>query len=366
MDNITDNGIVAYKCPSCGAPLEYTPATLDFACVYCSSHFTKEQLDAPLQGSTEKISPEEAELYEKQKKFGEENMLYLCPGCGAAIITESELSASAECAYCHSAVVLSGRLAGKFRPDKLIPFKKTREDAIAQFRQWTEKKKFFMAKDFGSEESLARLQGIYIPFWLADCCVEGSMDALCYNNVSSVRKGDYIITTEARYDVQREGSVIYQGVPADGSSSADDALMDSIEPFDYTQMVDFDLSYLSGHSAQRYDVTQDMVFPRINSRVTQATEEAFRQSIGKYSRVNVSSRNFRVTNLNWQHVMLPLWFLSFKYKDKMYYFAMNGQTGKFGGTIPMNKGKLALFTVGIPFLAAFLLSLIAAFLGGGV
>jgi len=364
MDNTADNGIVAYKCPSCGAPLEYTTETQDFGCVYCGSHFTKETLDAPLEGHTEKISAEEAELYDKQKKFGEENMLYLCPGCGAAIVTDSPLSASAECAYCHSAVVLSGRLSGEYRPDKIIPFTKTREDAVAQFKAWISKKKFFMAKGFGSEDAISKLQGIYIPFWLADCSVEGKMDALCTNTVSSVRKGDYIITTEARYDVQREGSIIYQGVPADGSSAADDALMDSIEPFDYTKLVDFDLSYLSGHSAQRYDVTKDMVFPRINARTLEATERVFLDSIRGYGKVNVTARNFRINNINWQHVMLPLWFMSYQYKDKMYYYAMNGQTGKFGGMIPVNKAKLALFAFGFPFIAALLLSLVMAFLGG--
>ena len=361
-----DNGIVAYKCPSCGAPLTYTAETQDFGCGYCGSHFTKEALDAPLEGHTETISPEEAELYEKQKKFGEENILYLCPGCGAAIITDSELSASAECAYCHSAVVLSGRLAGEYRPDKIIPFTKTREDAVAQFREWIGKKKFFMAKGFGSEEAISKLQGIYIPFWLADCSVEGRMDAVGTNTVSSVRRGDYIITTTAKYDIRREGSIIYQGVPADGSSSADDALMDSIEPFDYSKLVDFDLSYLSGHSAQRYDVPKDMVFPRINARVLEATEAVFRNSIDKYGNVNVGAKSFRINNINWQHVMLPLWFMSYKYKDKMYYYAMNGQTGKFGGMIPMNKGKLALFSIGIPFLCALLLSVLFAFMGGAV
>ena len=359
-----DNGIVAYKCPSCGAPLAYTTETQDFGCVYCGSHYTKETLDAPLEGHTEKINPEESELYEKQKKFGEENILYLCPGCGAAIITDSELSASSECAYCHSTVVLSGRLAGEYRPDKIIPFTKTRDDAVAQFRAWTNKKKFFMAKGFGSEEAISKLQGIYIPFWLADCSVEGRMSAVASNTVSSVRKGDFIITTEAKYDICREGSIIYQGVPADGSSSADDALMDSIEPFDYTKLVEFDMSYLSGHSAQRYDVPKDMVFPRINNRVLEATEKVFRDSIKGYGSVNIGSKYFAVNNINWQHVMLPVWFMSYKYKDRMYYYAMNGQTGKFGGMIPMNKGKLFLFAVCLPFLAALVLSLFLAFLGG--
>ena len=128
-----NNDIVAYKCPSCGAPLSYTTESKDFACPYCGSHFSQAELDGPPDGRSVETTPEEAGLEEKQKQFGDENRLYTCPGCGAAIITDSELDASAECVYCHSPVVLSGRLAGEFRPDKVIPFKKTRGEAIMGF-----------------------------------------------------------------------------------------------------------------------------------------------------------------------------------------------------------------------------------------
>ncbi len=358
-----DNGIVAYKCPSCGAPLSYTTESQDFSCPYCGSHFQQSQLDGPLEGSVSDMTPEQAGIDEKQRRFGEENRLYTCPGCGAAIITDSELDASAECVYCHSPVVLSGRISGEFRPDKIIPFKQSRGEAIMGFNKWTKAKKFFLAKGFGSSEHISKIQGIYIPFWLADTCVEGKMTAECFKTIGSTRSGDYIIKTESKSIADREGSIIYQGVPADGSSKAEDALMDSIEPFDYRELVDFDMSYLSGHSALRYDVSKDQVYDRINYRVRSSAQEVFRNSINGYSRVNVTSEDFRITNINWQNVMLPMWFLTYPYKDKMYYFAMNGQTGKFGGILPINKGKLALFAFGIPFAAAIIIAALLTFIG---
>ena len=346
-----ENGIVAYKCPACGASLPYSAGSMDFHCEYCGSHFTKAQLDGPMNGSSEEALPQngrENGLDEKQRRFGDENMLYMCPSCGASVMTDSELDASAECYYCHSPVVLSGRLSGEFRPDLIIPFKKTKNDAIEQFGQWISKKKFFVAKGFGSPQNINKIQGIYIPFWLADCCVEGKMTATCFKRVSSVRKGDYTYVTEAKTIAERDGSMVFRRVPADASSRADDALMDSIEPFDYSQLEEFDMSYLSGHNAQRYDVSKEQVIPRINVRVTETAEEAFRKSIRGFDRVDVTYKDFRITNLNYKQAMFPMWFLTFFYKDKMYYFAMNGQTGKFGGTIPLNKLKLALVSFGIP------------------
>ncbi len=359
-----DNGIVAYKCPACGASLPYSAETSDFKCEYCGSHFSKEQLDTPIEGNTYSAFEEQPDLTEKQKEFSEANKLYTCPGCGASVITDSELSASAECYYCHSPVVLSGRLSGEYRPDLIIPFKKTDSDARAQFNEWIKKKKFFLARGFGSPETLNKIQGIYIPFWLADCCVEGKLTADAFKKISSIRKGDYTYVTQAKYNVVREGSLVFRRIPADASSRADDALMDSIEPFNYNDLEQFDLSYLSGHNAQRYDVTKEQIFERVRKRAADTAQESFRSSISGYSSLTVTSSSFNITNINYKQAMLPMWFLTYKYKGKMYFFAMNGQTGKFGGTLPINKPKLALFSFGIPIAAALLIHLAFLLLGG--
>ncbi|MBR5091730.1 MAG: hypothetical protein IK093_20090, partial [Ruminiclostridium sp.] len=304
------------------------------------------------------------ELEEKRREFGDANRLYMCPSCGAAVITDSDLDASAECYYCHSPVVLSGRLSGDFRPDLIIPFRKTRGEAIMGFNEWTKNRRFFLAKGFGSPESLNKIQGIYIPFWLADCCVEGKMSADCYKTISTVRKGDYTYVTESKHLAVREGSMVFRGVPADASSRADDALMDSIEPFNYGELEEFDMSYLSGHNAQRYDVTKEQVFPRIDMRVKEAAEQVFTSDITGYSRTVVTHKDFRITNMNYRQAMLPMWFLTYFYKDKLYYFAMNGQTGKFGGILPINKLKLALVSFGIPAVIAVIGRIVMLFLGG--
>ena len=142
--------------------------------------------------------------------------------------------------------------------------------------------------------------------------------------------------------------------------------MDSIEPFDYGQLEPFELSYLSGHNAQRYDMEKEQIFPRINARVLEAAEDSFRSSIVGFDRVNVTSKDFRVTNINYKQAMLPMWFLTFFYKDKLYYFAMNGQTGKFGGKLPINTAKLALMSFGIPIGICVLLRILLFWLGGGI
>lgn len=360
--------VVSYKCPSCGASLIFGTETQDFGCEYCGGHFNKEQLDE-IYGSSQEAYPglepdaESEELNRQTEKFAEENRLYMCPSCGAAIVTDSDLSASAECHYCHSPVVLSGRLSGEFRPDKIIPFTRTKQDAMDGFNNWLRPKKMFAAKGFGSPQTLQKIQGLYVPYWLADCCVEGNITANCYKTISAVRTGDYITTTESHHIAVRKGSIIYHGVPADGSSKADDALMESIEPFDYNQMIDFNMAYLSGHYSEKYDVTKEMVHDRIMRRVCADTTAQLMKTITGYSRISVKESQTVLTNINWKYVMLPIWFLSYTYKGKMYYYAMNGQTGKFGGIVPLDKLKLFLFSAGIG-LAVLAVIIALGFFGG--
>lgn len=357
---------VAYKCPSCNAPLSFKTETQSFVCDYCGGNYSKLEIEA-MTAKAEKTEPtahEHATDEKMQSTFSKDNSLYMCPTCGAQVITDSELSASAICHYCHSPIVLSGRLSGEFCPDMIIPFKKTKEQALAGFESWTQKHRFFLAKGFTDKKSLEKIQGLYVPFWLADCVVEGNLVADCYKTISSVRRGDYIVKTESKHLVTRTGKLNIDGVPADGSSKADDALMESIEPFNYAELVKFEMPYLSGHYAEKYDVSKDQIYGRIQSRAREATKEEFASTIKGYARTVILNESYNIRGIRWKYVMLPMWFLSYNYKGKMYYYAMNGQTGKFGGTLPINKVKLALFSFGIPALAAFVLSLITLFGAG--
>lgn len=110
--------VVAYKCPNCGAPLEFSPESQKFECSFCGSSFSEEELQKyePAQSSEQTIVQEPAEEEGKE----ETAVLYTCPSCGAQIVT-TETTAATSCLYCHSPVVLEGRLQGEFHPDRVIP-----------------------------------------------------------------------------------------------------------------------------------------------------------------------------------------------------------------------------------------------------
>lgn len=344
--------VMQYKCPNCAAELRFNPKKQGFSCEYCESFFTTEECKA----ANAQMREEEQENTPKLEEFANGNSLYVCPSCGAEIIADQNTSAT-ECYYCHNPVVLKGRLSGEYRPSKVLPFKLTRSDAESLFKAWCKKRKF-LPKTFTSESQLVHMAGVYVPFWVADCHVDGRMRAVC-KKVRSWTSGSYQYTETKEFDVYRSALLDLNGIPADGASKIEDALMEAIEPFDYSEVKDFEMAYLSGFLSDKYDVNKSQVFPRIRNRAVNGSDQLLRSTMVGYDSVRVTQSEMQVLRTSWQYMLLPVWFMTFDYKGKQYAFAINGQSGKQAGTPPLDTGKLLLVCALI--VAA---SLVLGFLGG--
>ncbi len=344
-----------YKCPNCGADLKFDPEVQTLACEYCDSTFSMEEIKK-IYAELEAL-PTDEKLEEAKDEFAEHTNLYYCKSCGAEIMADDGQTALF-CYYCHNPVILSGKLTGDYKPSKVIGFRYTREQALDAFKNWCKGRKF-VPSDFKSSQQLEKMTGLYVPFWVADCDVDAHYQAVG-KKVKSWTSGEYHYTETSEYNITRNARVLTKGIPADGESKIDDDLMEAIEPFDYNDLKDFSMSYLSGFYADKYDVDRAGVFPRIRERADKVSREVIHNSIGKgYSSISVKSETYNVLKTDWQYMMLPVWFMSYKYKDKVYEFAMNGQTGKLAGTPPLSKPKLAGFTSVIGAVAALIF-----FIGG--
>lgn len=342
-----------YKCPNCNADLKFDPTNQKLSCEYCDSSFTIEEIKEIYAELESK--PDETEISEKED-FESHTNLYHCSSCGAEIMADDRQTALF-CYYCHNPVILAGKLTGDYKPSKVIGFRLTRQQALDGFKNWCGKK-MFVPSDFKSNQQLEKMTGLYVPFWVADCDVKAEFVAIG-KVVNSWTSGDYRYTETKEYQIVRNARIITQGIPADGESKIDDQLMESIEPFDYTDLKDFSMSYLSGFYADKYDVDRAGVFPRIRARAEQASRSVINESIKGYSSVSVQKQEYTIMKTDWEYMMLPVWFMSYKYNGKVYEFAMNGQTGKLAGTPPLSKIKLASFSSGIGLIVAMLF-----FLGG--
>ena len=126
-----------------------------------------------------------------------------------------------------------------------------------------------------------------------------------------------------------------------------DDLMESIEPYDFKDAVDFNTAYLSGYLADKYDEDAEFCIPRANERVKRSTEEAFADTAIGYTSLIPDYSSVRLQQGKTRYALYPVWLLNTKWNGKQYTFAMNGQTGKLVGDLPMDKAAYNKWFAGI-------------------
>ena len=327
--------VLDHKCPACTAKLPFNPTTQMWDCEYCGTSYKLEELEE----FERKQNKKESDV----KKSNVEADVYECPNCGAKVITDENTTATF-CVYCGSTSIIKNRLTDEFRPVKIIPFKNTKKEAIAAFKKF-KRGKIFTPKDFSNENNIEKLTGVYIPFWVYDCDVEGNVNVSA-KKIKTWRSGNYRYTKTDQYSVVRSGNMAFEKVPVDGSTKFDDNTMDSIEPFNYEGLKEFNMSYLSGFLSEKYDVDKEDAYKRAYERIEKSTIEELKSTIRGYDSITVTGSNTNVNINKAEYILLPVWMLNIKYKDKMHLFAMNGQTGKMVGNIPIDKKKMWLTWLG--------------------
>lgn len=336
------SGTLDNKCPNCTAVLKFNPHGQNWICEYCRSEFNTAQMEE-INEKKGNVIDESTETVKLEKDMNGVD-IYSCSNCGAQIIADENTTATS-CVYCKNTAILRNKLVGEFNPNKVIAFRKTKEDAIAAFKK-IKKGRPFAPKEFNDPKNIAEMSGIYIPFWIYDFHASGSLAADA-RRIQSWRSGDYIVTKTDIYVAMRDGTMEYNKIPVDGSERFNNDIMNSIEPFNYEDLVDFNHAYLSGFLAEKYDVDSDKAMADAVERVKNTTTDTLKGSINGYSTVTVTSANHNLNLTNKEYILLPVWMLNIKYKDKIHTFAMNGQTGKMVGDIPIDKKKAALWWIGI-------------------
>ena len=224
----------------------YSNTTINKPAINHRRTFTQEEIFKITQDSAEDTKTQGQDI-EQQPELN----LFHCQNCGAEMVTD-ENTAATFCVYCGSAGIMKSRLEGKFRPELIIPFKTTKQDAINAYNNYR-KGKHLAPDEFGKKENIDKITGVYIPFWLYDGNSRGMLSGERHD-ITTWRSGDYRYTKTDIYHVERAGDISFEKVPADGSKKFDDDTMDSIEPFDFNEFQPFNYSFLSGFLAEKYDV----------------------------------------------------------------------------------------------------------------
>ena len=358
------NTSVSYKCLCCGAPLSFLPGAEKVTCEYCGTELEiktveemfakKEAAAAQAQAAKEAKWDTAAAGNQWEKEEAEMMKAFTCSSCGAEIVSDGNTMAT-ECCYCGNPTMLPSRFDGMLKPDFVIPFKKTKEEAVAALKKFYEGKKL-LPDAFTANNRVEAIQGMYVPFWLfdADIDAQGMYKA---SRSTTVTTEDEIVTTTDYYNCERAGTMKFERIRVDGSEKMDDTFMESIEPFDYSEMVPFSSAYFTGYLADKYDVDAEAAVGRADERVNTSAKMCLASTVDGFDGVEPTDDCTVVKHDSAVHyAMVPVWILTTRYNNEPYTVMMNGQTGKVVGSLPIDYGKLRNYS-----LMAFAICAVIAF-----
>ena len=350
--------VTNYKCPKCGGPLHFDSAEQKLKCDYCDSVFEVAEIEemyadanlAAIEANDVYAAPDYLEWTEDEAQH---MRAYTCPSCSAELICDDNTAAT-RCPYCGNPTIVPSQFSGALKPDYVIPFKLDKNAAVKKLSSFYDGKPFLPAA-FKSDNHIQEIQGIYVPFWLYDGTASADMT---YHGTRThiARTSREQITTTEHYRIRRKGYVRFKHVPADASSKMPDAFMDSLEPFSYTDMVPFQISYMPGYLADKYDVSAEDDAKRVDVRMKNSAGSAIDSTVMGYDSIAPEQRFVGLKHDQIHYAFFPIWMLTTQWNGKNYMFAMNGQTGKMiGDDLPVDNRKFLLYFIGIS------LALIAVF-----
>ncbi|WP_123042191.1 hypothetical protein [Cohnella candidum] len=342
---------VGFPCSGCGGQMQFDTASQGLKCRYCGAEQSIENLAGqPREHEFDEDGGDEAE----QTDWGTEQQAIHCESCGGETLIPAGQTATT-CVFCGSPKVLPQGNPGTIRPESVIPFRTSRDEAAALFKKW-KKKRWFLPNDFKKQDVKANLNGIYIPYWTYDAetysVYSAEVGVYHYRTVTKTRtvngKTETYTETE-RYTVWHWTHGDYgRGfddilIPASGHY--DDALLEKLGDFDLSKLNGYRPEYLSGFIAERYSVSRREGWQRARDKADSVLETEIRREIGGDELRNLSIRT-QYSDITYKHLLLPVWNAAYTYKTKPYRYMVNGQTGTVSGRVPRSAVKIAFFTLG--------------------
>lgn len=310
-------------CKNCGGRLKFDIQKKGLVCASCGSLFDVSEYDSGL---------DELQEQEPVKLKIEDTIdcsIYQCNSCGAEIsITNTEVSTF--CIYCGNPSIVFSRISKMKKPDAILPFTVTKEQAMNMVRERINKG-FFIPKSIKNYE-IEQMRGIYIPYYITNVEYDASMI------LSSVHKNGKNSTT---YYYKRTGYSHMPWVTTDASRTLADSSSQRLEPYYIKDAKPFDEDYLVGFYSDMSDVPYTEAITLAKQRADNVFTDEMLKSINGSSKKVVEKRHRAEVYDKPTTIFLPAWFLTFRYNNQPYTIIINGQTGKVVGGVPWNK---ALFT----------------------
>ena len=339
------------KCPTCGASIQFNPSSGKLHCNYCGYEEDVVQPEALEDQFAKELDFNQAES-QKSFEWGKEKKVVICDACAAEMIYDA-LEVANVCPYCGSNHVMEAAAENSLEPNGIIPFAVTKEQANVNFRKWI-KRKWFAPNEAKRSAKADAFSGVYLPYWTFDTNTRSSYTARYGKNRTVTDKDGKTHVETDWYNTSGTYERFIDDHLVRASSRYNENILRQVEPFGTNQSLTFNKDFLHGYIAERYSVGLEDGWLQAKAEIRKQLHQEIdshirmRHNADKVSNLQVSVVYSKV---KYKYLMLPLWLSSFKFKDKIYQFMVNGQTGRVGGQSPISPIKVAF---------AVLLGLIAA------
>lgn len=332
-----------YSCKNCGAELYWDIQAGCLKCKFCESEYQV----VDFEDKTLADEPVNNESLDKDFVHSDNidvgMSVYECKNCGGEVVALNTTMATI-CPYCSEAISITSKSVGDFRPELCIPFSKDKKAIIEIYKNYVNKS-LLTPKEFKEQSTIEKIQGLFTPFYLhtmkdrAHHIFEGE-------RVSSRRRGYDKVTRHDVYSLRINAEGQFERIPTDASVRISNQLMDSIEPFNYRDLKEYNPAYMAGFVAEQTDEDKENMNIRAETRAKSGMRERAQSAFTRYLGVRLISEDHNMLTHTSSYVMLPIWLLNVKHGARKYTFAVNAQTGKVVGKLPMDKLKLFLIGCG--------------------
>jgi hypothetical protein len=328
--------IRTFPCTSCGARLSFAPGTRSLQCEFCGHANEIAEDDARVEELDLEAWLRDAQA--RQESPGEE--LVRCDKCGAEQRLEGALFAS-KCAFCGAGIVSKSYAGRQVRPRSIVPFQLDREAAHAAFARWLRWRWLAPGDLKRYARSDASLTGIYLPFWTYDC-----ETSTTYTGQRGRKKDKSITWTPVSGRVDR----FFDDVIVPGSRTLPPSITGCLERWDTKALVAYRPEFVGGFQAEAYQVGLAEAYPLARKEIDARIRSLVRRDIGGDDQ-RIDSLETEYGRFTFKHVLLPAWVSAYRYRDRVYRFVVNAQTGETDGESPLSWWKVAgLVVIGLVFL----------------
>ncbi len=352
-EGVPETAATSFKCPSCGGVMVFDPQGQSLQCEYCKNIISMED---DRQHPTAYGFDNESEL--EPQVWGEKSHAVKCKNCGAETVFDAFVVAD-RCPFCGNSNIQEQVISKGIMPESVIPFKISSGTAAELYKKWLRGKWLAPSKlRKGVNSQNVQLTGMYVPCWSFDADTSSFYTAMAGEHYwvtvyttetdkdGNTRQVPHQEMRTRWYPVSGQYAEDFRNYVVDSSVHIDDGMYTRILPYNLGELTPYKSEYLSGFKAERYSVDLKSGWETAKERLSQLIARGIEQQINADE---VSNLRFKTaySNKKYKHILLPLWFSSFTYKDKVYGYMINGQTGKVDGKSPLSPWKVTALVVGI-------------------